>query len=100
MTSPINEIIYKARRLYLINAALDVGYVATDFFLKYLAPKYPKNELRLQGYGSSVILQGSFLFVFNLVMYGLQHSHRTDLMNQLSFSPMQEARGIDLTFQF
>jgi hypothetical protein len=94
------EMQYKTQRLYLINAALDVGYVATGFFLKYLAPKYPKNEWRLQGYGNSVILQGSFLFVFDLVMYGLQHSHRAGFLNQLSLSPMHQALGIALAFQF
>ena len=90
----------KTQRLFLINAGLDVAYVATGFFLKYLAPKYPKNADRLKGYGNSVILQGSFLFVFDLVMYGLQRSHRIDFINQLSFAPMQEAWGLALSFQF
>jgi hypothetical protein len=90
----------KTQRLYLINGALDVGYVATGFLLKYLAPRYPKNELRLNGYGNSVILQGSFLFVFDLVMYGLQRSHRADFLQQLTFSPMQDAWGFALSFHF
>ena len=87
----------KTQRIYLINGALDVGYIATGFFLKYLASKYPKNELRLRGYGNSVILQGSFLFVFDLVMYGLQRSHRADFLQQLTFSPMKDAWGIALS---
>jgi len=90
----------KSQRLFLINGALDVGYVATGFLLRYLSTKYPKNELRLRGYGNSVILQGSFLFVFDLVMYGLQRSHRADFLQHLSFSPMQDAWGLALTFQF
>jgi hypothetical protein len=68
--------------------------------MKYLAKKYPKNEMRLRGYGNSVILQGSFLFVFDLIMYGLLRSHRADFLQQLSFSPMQDAYGLALTFQF
>ena len=94
------EMQYKTQRLYLINAAIDVGYVSTGFLLKYLATKYPKNELRLRAYGNSVILQGSFLFVFDLVMYGLLRSHRADFVQQISFSPMQDAWGLALTFQF
>ena len=90
----------KTQRLFLINTGLDVAYVATGFFLKYLAPKYPKNEERLRGYGNSVILQGSFLFVFDLVMYGLHRSHRIDFLKQVSFAPMQEAWGLALSFQF
>ncbi|MFO7670101.1 MAG: hypothetical protein R6W31_10620 [Bacteroidales bacterium] len=94
------EMQLKTQRIFLINGALDVGYVATGFLLKYLAPKYPKNELRLQGYGNSVILQGSFLFIFDLVMYGLLRSHRAGFLDQLSFSPMENAWGMALSFQF
>jgi len=91
---------FKTQRLYLINAAIDVGYVSAGFLLKHLSTKYPKNELRLRGYGNSVILQGSFLFVFDLVMYGLLQSRRADFLQQVSLSPMQDAYGLALTFQF
>jgi hypothetical protein len=87
----------KFQRLYLINAALDVAYVAGGGFLHYLAPKYPKNESRLKGYGNSVILQGTFLLVFDLIMFGLQRSHRTDFLQQISLAPMQDAWGIAFT---
>jgi hypothetical protein len=90
----------KNQRLYLINGGLDVVYMGTGFLLKYLAPRYPKNEDRLMGYGNSVILQGAFLFVFDLLMYGLQRSHRLAFMDQLSFTPMQGAWGLAFTFQF
>ena len=91
---------FRTQRLYLINAAVDVGYVSAGFLLKHLATKYPKNELRLRGYGNSVILQGSFLFVFDLVMYGLLNNRRADFLQQVSLSPMQDAYGLALTFQF
>ncbi len=90
----------KTQRLFLINGAIDVGYVATGFFLKYLAPKYPKNEMRLKGYGNSVIFQGSFLFVFDLLMYGLHRNFRADFMPNLSFAPLQDAWGLALSYQF
>jgi hypothetical protein len=90
----------KTQRLYLINAAIDVGYVSAGFLLRHLSTKNPKNELRLRGYGNSVILQGSFLFVFDLVMYGVLQNQRLDFLQYLSFSPMQDAYGLALTFQF
>jgi hypothetical protein len=90
----------KNQRLYLINGGLDVLYMGTGFLLRYLAPNYPKNENRLRGYGNSVILQGAFLFVFDLVMYGLQRGHRMAFLDQLSLAPMQDAWGMALTFQF
>lgn len=90
----------KSQRIFLINGALDLGYMAAGFVLRSLAPRYPKNELRLRGYGNSVILQGSFLLVFDAVMYGLQHSHRTEFLNYIAFSPMHDAWGLVLTMQF
>jgi hypothetical protein len=90
----------KSQRLYLINGALDVGYIAAGFILKHLAPKYPKNQSRLAGYGNSVILQGSFLLVFDLVMYGFQRSHRLDFLNQLALTPVQDGWAVALTLNF
>ncbi len=90
----------QTQRLYLINAAIDVGYVSAGFLLRYLSTKKPKNEMRLMGYGNSVILQGSFLFVFDLIMYGILQNQRLGFLQHLSFSPMQDAYGLALTFQF
>lgn len=87
----------KFQRLYLINAGLDVAYLAGGGFLHYLAPKYPNNESRLRGYGNSVILQGTFLLVFDLIMFGLQSSHRTDFLQQITLVPMHDAWGIAIT---
>lgn len=91
---------FKVQRLFLINGLLDVAYVSGGVLLNRLAPKYPDKELRFRGYGNSVFLQGSFLFVFDFIMYGIQRSHRADFLQQLSFSPMHDAFGFALTYQF
>ena len=87
----------KTQRIFLINAGLDVGYVATGFILKHLADRYPNNELRLIGYGNSVIMQGTFLFVFDTVLYLIQRNHRMGFLDQIAFSPLQDAWGVALT---
>jgi hypothetical protein len=86
----------KTQRLFLINAGLDVAYMGAGILLKQIAERYPKNETRLIGYGNSVILQGAFLFVFDLVLYGIQRSHRLDFLETLSFQPMKGAWGLTL----
>ncbi|MEM1423407.1 MAG: hypothetical protein AAGH64_05320 [Planctomycetota bacterium] len=48
-------------RLLLINAALDVGYLAIGLVM--LTRKKPV----LKGFGAAIILQGLFLLVFDLV---------------------------------
>lgn len=90
----------KSQRLYLINGALDVGYMGTGVLLRYLATRISSQEERLRGYGNSVILQGSFLLVFDGVMYLLQRNLRAGFLEQVSLSPMQEAWGMSLSFHF
>ncbi len=89
----------KTQRLFLINAGLDVAYMGAGILLKQIADRYPKNESRLIGYGNSVILQGAFLFVFDLVLYGIQRSHRLDFLETLSFQPMEGALGLTLALK-
>lgn len=88
----------KTQHLYLINAALDVGYVGAGFLLGRLAPRYPKNEARLTGYGNSVMLQGTFLLLFDLVMFGLQRNQRLLFLEQATISPLRDAWGLTLAF--
>jgi hypothetical protein len=86
----------KTDNFYLINAGLYVLYVGTGFLLKHLATQKPSRHDLLKGYGNSVILQGSFLFVFDLVLWKIQHNHRMTFMQNLSFNYFPEISG----FQF
>lgn len=73
----------KVENLYLINGGLDVVYIGTGFLLKHLSTKNEKRKHLLHGYGNSIILQGAFLFVFDLVMWGIQRNHRLEFLNNL-----------------
>jgi len=86
----------KVERLYLINAGLDVLYIGTGFLLKHLAENNSKRHDLLKGYGNSVILQGSFLFVFDLVMWGIQHSRKMNFTENLSLLVSPEINAIQL----
>lgn len=86
----------KTQRLFLINAGLDVVYMGTGLLLKHIAHRYPGKEERLAGYGNSVMLQGAFLFLFDLVLYGIQRSHRMDFLETLSLHPLQGGLGVSV----
>jgi hypothetical protein len=75
-------------RILGINAALDVGYVMTGFFLKSRGKKSDSYSERLIGYGNSLILQGSFLFVFDVALA---------YINQYSLSRMADAYSLDIS---
>jgi len=51
-----------------------------------------------KGYGQSLVLQGGFLLVFDLVLYTIQHHHSSQFLQnvQLSLSP----QSFQLAIQF
>ncbi|MFB6343472.1 hypothetical protein ACE1ET_17240 [Saccharicrinis sp. FJH62] len=80
----------KTENTFLINAGLDVLYMAGGYYMMHLSQKKEKYRDLLNGYGKSVMLQGAFLFVFDLVMYGIQHHHGNSFggaLSQVALSP-------------
>ncbi|MBE0674497.1 MAG: hypothetical protein IH591_07545 [Bacteroidales bacterium] len=68
----------KTEKIFLINAGTDVIYMGAGMLLRHYSGRSTNRHDMLKGYGNSVILQGAFLFVFDLVMYGILHSQRMD----------------------
>ena len=64
--------------VYLVNAALDVSYITAGVFLRILGSE--KNDIRMKGYGSSLILQGGYLMVYDLVQYILLQRNANKLL--------------------
>ena len=64
-------------KILLVNAALDVAYMAGGLFLKERGLR--TDNSRLVGFGKSVILQGAFLMAFDAIMYGFHNAHAGEL---------------------
>lgn len=80
---------HKLQKIFLFNAGLDVGYVLGGLYLRERGKRVEKNPERLRGFGKSVILQGSFLFAFDLAAYWVQASGNKTigpLLSKLQFS--------------
>lgn len=65
----------------LFNAGLDIGYMAAGAYLWERGIRTDSD--RLIGYGKSMILQGGFLFTFDLVLYAMSRSKSSDLIDTL-----------------
>ena len=65
------------QNLLLLNAGLDVAYIATGFYLKE-RPKNSSNSERLRGYGNSLLLQGGFLLLFDVSLFFI-HQNNADI---------------------
>lgn len=64
-------------RILLINAALDVAYIGIGAWLWNKGIN--KNSNRMDGYGKSLILQGSFLLIFDTILYFIHHQETANL---------------------
>lgn len=87
----------KTEKILLINSALDVGYVGIGFLLRHYSAKSDKFNLLLKGYGNSLILQGAFLLAFDLTLYGVLRSLRTEF---LSVTPTSNGLALTAKFSF
>jgi hypothetical protein len=75
----------RLENLFLFNAGLDVGYMFAGLWMTRLADSRNSTgtQERLKGFGYSIVMQGAFLFVFDLVMFLIHHGHGQALYGQL-----------------
>ena len=92
---------HSTEKLFLLNTGIDIGYMATGLYLRERAKT--RNDIKttnqLLGYGKSLILQGGFLFAFDLTAYFLNNRQAKILYKtpvSLSFAPNQ----MHLTYRF
>ncbi|HEX8330053.1 MAG TPA: hypothetical protein VF629_21130 [Hymenobacter sp.] len=77
----------RLENLYLLNAGLDVAYMATGLYLREKGrnPTASGSSARWRGYGNSLLLQGGFLLLFDGFQFAAHHRHgRRDLYPLLS----------------
>ena len=60
---------YSLQKTFLFNAGLDFGYMAGGAWMMERAKNTTKNPERLKGFGKSIVLQGGFLFVFDVAQF-------------------------------
>ncbi len=74
------------QNILLLNAGLDAAYIMTGFLLREKGKNSEKYKDILNGYGSSLILQGAFLLVFDTILYFVHKSNFTEILNNLNLS--------------
>lgn len=90
----------KSERLFLINAGLDVLYIGTGAVLRGLSHKSAKRQDLMNGYGSSLILQGSFLLLFDAAMWGIQYARRMQFLENNNIDISIGLNNLSLTWTF
>lgn len=80
----------------LFNAGLDMAYIATGAYL-WEKGRHDARE-QFVGFGQSLILQGAFLFAFDLTLFFFHRNHSKDLLMQLSPTPGGLQMGVSAQF--
>lgn len=90
----------KIKQILLFNAGLDLAYIAGGFYLRERAKSDLENSDRWEGFGRAVIMNGAFLFSFDLIKYILhQRAGASDLyplLEKLQVGP----QGVGFIWQF
>jgi len=70
----------KLENVYVLNMGLDIGYIATGWALdNFGKTKTGVTADRFKGYGNSLVMQGSYLLLHDLVMYFFYKSNNKRL---------------------
>lgn len=64
-----------SEKLFLFNAGLDVGYMMGGLALREFGKNAKKRGDLMDGFGNSLMLQGTFLLLFDTGMYLAHHIH-------------------------
>lgn len=89
---------HSIKNVLLFNGGLDVGYMLGGLYLMEKSKNETKNPLRLKGFGKSILLQGAFLFAFDLGSYFMHNSLTKDIHNQVSFHSSGDSMGLIYRF--
>jgi hypothetical protein len=85
---------YKIQKIFLFNAGLDVGYMAAGAYVMERSKSSLTNPEQLKGFGQAIIVNGAFLFVFDLANYFIQSGHNDKIKLLLT------GNGMGLSYHF
>ncbi len=91
---------YKIQKILLLNTGLDVAYMAGGLYFLERSKVEEDNAEQWKGYGQSLILQGGFLFVFDIFQY-YKHAKRNKVLNSFfENTEIQVGNGIGIRYSF
>lgn len=80
----------KTETVFLVNSGLDIAYMSSGLLLRSEARFNPDRRDQFLGYGNSLLLQGGFLFVFDITAFVLHKRHfskkMTGVLDQIELS--------------
>jgi hypothetical protein len=86
--------------VFLFNSALDIAYITSGFYLRGIADKDPLTYHQNRGFGNGIILQGGFLFLFDLTAYAIHNAHRKNKLDGFLDNVKLSDNGLGFKYEF
>lgn len=90
----------KFSKILLFNTGLDVAYMATGLYLRERSKNVSKYSNRLKGYGNSLLIQGGFLFFFDLALVFLNENMLQEIMQNQHIKLSMYPGGLQFIYSF
>jgi len=87
-------------KILLFNAGLDLTYIVGGLYLKERGKNTDNKPERLAGYGNAVILQGAFLFTFDMALYFILNAQNDKLNALLQNVSLVSDYGLGFSYRF
>lgn len=87
---------HQTEKIFLINSGLDIGYMAGGLLLRSAAKTNSTKHDQFNGYGTSLLMQGGFLFVFDLTAYMIHNHHSKKSLDKLMNSVELSSTGLGI----
>ena len=89
----------KIQKILLINSAVDIGFFGAGLLMRNSGIKH--NNAKIQGYGGSIMLQGAFLLVYDLLQFGAHRKNGKRLGQKIGIWTLgPTATGMGLAYHF
>ena len=89
----------KIQKILLINSALDIGYFGIGLLMRSSGIK--NQNAKIQGYGGSIMLQGTFLLVYDLLQFGAHRKNGKRLGQKFGIWTLgPTTTGMGLAYRF
>ena len=88
----------ETEQAFLFNTGLDIAYVTAGFLLKSEGKHNIPKQAQFNGFGNGLLLQGGFLFLFDLSAY-IIHRHHATLLNPTLERLTMSSSGIGLNWR-
>ena len=90
---------HQLEKIIVFNGGLDLAYLATGLYLKERGDRLNKDQLKC--YGTSLLLQGGFLLIFDIIQYtGHRRNGKLLEKNMANWQFGATSTGLGLSYRF